>query len=166
VGRTVQVRVYAGQVVVVSHGRVVGRHVRQFGRGRTVFDPWHYVPELVRKPGALRNGAPFQDWDLPAPLQEIRTALERFPDGDRQFVGILGTVPLYGLEAVVGACTQALAAKSVSKDVVLNLRSRGQDERLVPAVRDLPARLRLTENPVADCRRYDRFLRGVDHGPQ
>jgi hypothetical protein len=23
-----------------------------------VFDPWHYVPVLARKPGAWRNGAP------------------------------------------------------------------------------------------------------------
>ena len=28
-----------------------------FGRGETVYDPWHYVPVLARKPGALRNGA-------------------------------------------------------------------------------------------------------------
>ena len=31
-----------------------------FGRGQTVYDPWHYVPGLARKPGALRNGAPVQ----------------------------------------------------------------------------------------------------------
>ena len=36
-----------------------------FGRDETVFDPWHYVPVLARKPGALRNGAPFKDWVLP-----------------------------------------------------------------------------------------------------
>jgi hypothetical protein len=24
--------------------------------------PWHYVPVLARKPGALRNGAPFKEW--------------------------------------------------------------------------------------------------------
>ena len=30
---------------------------RVFGRGQTVYDPWHYVPVLARKPGALRNGA-------------------------------------------------------------------------------------------------------------
>ena len=23
---------------------------------QTVFDPWHYVPVLARKPGVLRNG--------------------------------------------------------------------------------------------------------------
>ena len=34
--------------------RVVGEHARAFGRGETVYDPWHYVPVLARKPGALR----------------------------------------------------------------------------------------------------------------
>ena len=37
--------------------------------GETIYDPgitpWHYVPVLARKPGALRNGAPFKDWVLP-----------------------------------------------------------------------------------------------------
>ena len=36
-----------------------------YGRGKTIYDPWHYVPVLARKPGALRNGAPFKDWVLP-----------------------------------------------------------------------------------------------------
>ena len=33
-----------------------------------IFDPWHYLPVLQKKPGALRNGAPFKDWDLPDPF--------------------------------------------------------------------------------------------------
>ena len=39
-------------------------------RGETVYDPWHYVPVLARKPGALRNGAPFRDW---GPARRIGT---------------------------------------------------------------------------------------------
>src|SRR5207248_156479 len=33
--------------------RIVAEHPRSFGRGETVYDPWHYVPVLARKPGAL-----------------------------------------------------------------------------------------------------------------
>jgi hypothetical protein len=51
---------------------VVGEHPRCFGRGQTVYDPWHYVPVLARKPGALRNGAPFKHWVLPAALERVR----------------------------------------------------------------------------------------------
>ena len=40
-----------------------------------MFDPWHYVPVLARKPGALRNGAPFKDWLLPSAMERIRRKL-------------------------------------------------------------------------------------------
>ena len=43
--------------------------------GDTVYDPWHYVPVLARKPGALRNGAPFKDWVLPAAMERVRRKL-------------------------------------------------------------------------------------------
>jgi hypothetical protein len=38
----------------------------------TIYDPWHYVPVLARKPGALRNGAPFQGWVLPSAMERVR----------------------------------------------------------------------------------------------
>ena len=62
---------------------------RCFGRGETIYDPWHYVPVLARKPGALRNGAPFKDWVLPASLERVRRKLKGSDDGDRQMVKIL-----------------------------------------------------------------------------
>ncbi len=68
IGRPVEVRAYADRIELRQEGKVVGEHRRCFGRDQTVFDPWHYVPVLARKPGALRNGAPFKDWILPASL--------------------------------------------------------------------------------------------------
>ena len=64
VRRAVQVRAYADRIVVRLGDEVVAEHPRCFGRDRTIYDPWHYLPVLVKKPGALRNGAPFQGWDL------------------------------------------------------------------------------------------------------
>jgi hypothetical protein len=64
VGRPVEVRAYADRIELRQDGRLVGAHRRCFGRDQTIFDPWHYVPVLARKPGALRNGAPFKDWVL------------------------------------------------------------------------------------------------------
>ena len=61
-GRPVEIRAYADRIELRQDGRPVGEHRRCFGRDQTVFDPWHYVPVLARKPGALRNGAPFKDW--------------------------------------------------------------------------------------------------------
>ena len=68
VGRPVDVRAYADRIAIRQDGEIVAEHPRSFGRGRFVYDPWHYVPILTRKPGALRNGAPFKDWKLPNAL--------------------------------------------------------------------------------------------------
>ena|SRR5581483_1769573 len=55
VGRPVEVQAYADRVVIRQDGRVVGEHRRSFGRGETIYDPWHYVPVLARKPGPKTN---------------------------------------------------------------------------------------------------------------
>ena len=89
VGRPVEIRAYADRIELRQDGRLVGEHRRCFGRDQTVFDPWHYVPVLARKPGALRNGAPFKDWVLPAGLERVRRKLAGSADGDRQMVAIL-----------------------------------------------------------------------------
>lgn len=79
VGRPVEIRAYAERVEFRQDGSVVGEHRRVFGRDQTVFDPWHYVPVLARKPGALRNGAPFKGWILPASLEQVRRKLAKAP---------------------------------------------------------------------------------------
>jgi hypothetical protein len=81
VGRPVDIHAYADRIVVRQDGRIVAEHRRAFGRGRTVYDPWHYVLVLARKPGALRNGAPFKDWAPPAALDRIRRKLAGSDDG-------------------------------------------------------------------------------------
>src|SRR3546814_3679695 len=90
--RTVQVRAYADRIVVRCGEEVVAEHPRYFGRNRTIYDPWHYLPVLARKPGALRNGAPFQDWDLPPALARLRRKLGNGDDADRRFVRVLSAV--------------------------------------------------------------------------
>jgi hypothetical protein len=50
------------RIVTKQDGVTVAEHQRSFGRGETVYDPWHYVPVLARKPVALRSGAPFREW--------------------------------------------------------------------------------------------------------
>jgi transposase len=154
VGRPVEVQAYADHIVVRQDGVIVGEHRRRFGRGETVYDPWHYVPVLARKPGALRNGAPFKDWPLPAGLERLRRRLKGSDDGDRQMVQVLSAVLTDGLAAVEAACAEALAAGVHSADVVLNILARRRDP--APSATILtPEALRLRHAPIADCARYD-----------
>ena len=157
-GKVVELRSYAERVRVYFEDECVADHRRLFGRDQTVFDPWHYLPVLQRKPGALRNGAPFKDWALPVAIERTLARLKSYDDWDRQSVDILAMVPVYGLETVAGACDQALLSGSVTRDRVLNLLSRANEEE-VPEPIETPAHLELREPPLADCARYDHLRR-------
>lgn len=154
VGRPVDIHAYADRIVIRQDGQIVGDHLRSFGRGRTVYDPWHYVPVLARKPGALRNGAPFKDWLLPASLERVRRLLRGSGDGDRQMVAILSAVLTDGLPAVEAACGEALSEGVHSADVILNILARRRDPG-PPVTIMTPEALRLQHAPIADCNRYD-----------
>jgi hypothetical protein len=154
VGRPVEIHAYADRVAIRQDGRIVAEHQRTFGRGKTIYDPWHYVPVLTRKQGALRNGAPFKDWVLPGALERIRRRLAGSDDGDRQMVKILAAVLTDGLSEVEAASGQALAEGVHSADVVLNILARRRDPGPVATIMT-PANLRLAHVPVADCARYD-----------
>ena len=116
IGRPVEVHAYAERIVIRQDGRIVADHPRKYGRGETVYDPWHYVPVLARKLGALCNGAPFKDWVLPAALERVRRRLAGSDDGDRQMVAILAAVLTDGLPVVEAACAQATAEGVHSSD--------------------------------------------------
>lgn len=160
VGRPVEIRAYADRIELRQDGRAVGEHSRCFGRDQTVFDPWHYVPVLARKPGALRNGAPFKDWVLPAGLERIRRKLAGATDSDRQMVNILTAVLSDGLSAVEAACLEALREGVHSADVVINILARRR-EPVPPITIMTPDALRLQHAPAADCARYDRLRRAI-----
>ena len=116
------------------------------------------MPVLTRKPGALRNGAPFKDWPLPAGLERVRRKLKGSDDGDRQMVKILSAVLSDGLAAVEAACSEALAEGVHSADVILNILARQREPG--PAATILtPEALRLRHVPIADCARYDSLRR-------
>lgn len=136
--------------------RIVADHQRLEGKQRTQYDWQHYVPLLQRKPGALRNGAPFAD--LPEPLGQLRRALLREPGGDRLMAQVLARVPERGLDAVLVAVELALEAAPpswrVSVEHVVNVLARlNAAER--PA--NVVTTLAVTVTPTADTASYDRL---------
>jgi hypothetical protein len=119
---------------------------------------------LARKPGALRNGAPFKDWPLPGAIERVRRRLKTTDDGDRQMVKILTAVLTDGLQAVEAACAESIDAGIASADVILNVLARRQPQ-VASAPIETPASLTLKLVPQADCARYDRLrIAGAAHG--
>ena len=159
-GKIVQCKAYADKVVFIHEGKEVGRHERKFTKGQTYYDPLHYLPLLARKPGALRNGAPFAEMTLPDELNEVRKHLEQQPSGARDFAHILSYIPIESMESVTLACAEALKAKAISKDVILNILLRQGDTGEEVSDADI-IYLPLKHAPIADCNAYNFLLSGA-----
>jgi transposase len=162
--RPVSLRVYAERLVIVAEGEVIAEHERLLAQahdrpGRTVYDWRHYLAIVQRKPGALRNGAPFSE--LPRAFKRLQSILLKRLGGDREMAEILALVLHHDEQTVLCAVELALESDGVSKQHILNVLARLLEPALPPPV-DVPTHLRLADEPVANVNRYD-GLREVDH---
>jgi hypothetical protein len=157
--RPVSLRVYPERLVVVAEGSILCEHGRVIERShhhppRTIYDWHHYLAVLQRKPGALRNGAPFTE--LPKAFRQLQDQMLRKPGGDREMVDILALVLHHDEEAVLTAVELALAEGLPTKTHVLNLLHRLVDGKTTggPPL-DTPQALILKREPKANVARYD-----------
>jgi transposase len=158
VGQAVSVRLTAHQVSIVAFGEIIATHSRAFGRDQLVCDPWHYLPVLEKKPGALRDGAPFVAWDLPRPVIMVRDRILKQPKGDRAFVELLMLAGETGLDALTVACELVLEHGVVNAPVVMNALRRLISPHLPATNIHVPDGITLSIEPMANCQRYDYLL--------
>ena len=144
-------RVYPFVLVVVVGDHEVARHRRCFARDQTHYDWQHYIAVVQRKPGALRDGAPFRH--MPPPLRQLQQTLLRQPKGDRVMAQVLAAVPMHGLEAVLVAIELVLASGTITGEHVLNVLARLHH----PTRHDAQIDTVLPSAPPADPHRYDRL---------
>ena len=157
VGQLVSLRLYPERVDIVAHETLVASHPRSFARNQTCYDWQHYLPLIERKPGALRNGAPFAD--LPDALLRLRGLLLKQEGGDRIMAKVLAAVPAHGLAAVLVAVELVLESGNPSAEHVENVLNRLKH---TPAAETIETTLQVDEAPIADTQRYD-SLREVTH---
>ena len=168
--RPVSLRVYPERIVVVAEGQILCEHQRIIERShnlppRTLYDWRHYLAVIQRKPGALRNGAPFMA--LPEAFRQLQQHLLKRPGGDREMVDILALVLQHDEQAVLCAVEMALAAGVPTKTHVLNLLHRLTDAKVSQISEvETPQGLALSAEPKADVERYDVLrdrLEGAGH---
>ena len=157
--RPVSLRIYPDRLVVAAEGNILCEHVRVIERShklpsKTIYDWRHYLAVVQRKPGALRNGAPFLE--LPPAFRQLQDHMLRKPGGDREMVDILALVLHHDEQAVLTAVELALAEGVPTKTHVLNLLHRLVDGKVVggPPL-DTPQALVLRREPKANVERYD-----------
>lgn len=150
----VSVHLYPDCISIYADQQRVAIHTRFYERDRTRYDWQHYIPIIMRKPGALRNGAPFLE--MPLPLQKLQLALRQRERllGDRIMANVLSHVQTHGLETVVMAVEQVLASGVTSIEHLQNILSRLNATAMpTPVVTSL----KLDTEPLANTARYDQL---------
>ena len=161
--RPVSLRVYPERLVIAAEGRILCEHGRIIERshhlpGRTMYDWRHYLAVVQRKPGALRNGAPFTEMQ-PA-FRQLQGHLLKRPGGDREMAEILALVLQHDEQAVLCAVELALEAGVPTKTHILNILHRLLDGKPTSvAAIDAPQALSLRREPKANVARYDTLRR-------
>jgi len=138
----------------VADQKIIAEHKRHFTKNISYFEPWHYVPLLVRKPGALRDGAPFMEWALPPSMNRIKTIYMKVKGGDHDFVELLMLVQEYGIDVVGMACDMAVEQSTLRLAAIINLINQLVEPviELLPEADSYPS---LQVTPKADCKRYE-----------
>ena len=149
-GQRVSTRLYPNRVEIANDEAIVASHERLADQGHICYDWQHYIALIQRKPGALRNGAPFAD--MPVPLLRLRQGLMRHDGGDKTMAQVLNCVCSHGLEAVLVAVELVIESGALSTEHVLNVLARLNASELPQSVEST---LQLKELPVANTGRYD-----------
>ena len=155
-GQHISLRGYADRIVMVRGQEVIAEHKRHFTKNKDYFEPWHYVPLLKQKPGALRDGAPFIDWQLSKAMLFIKDHYLSTRGGDRDFVDLLMLVQDHNIEIVEMACELAVEQKTLRLAAIINLIN----QLVEPSIEQLPQSVcypQLQIVPLADCKRYEQL---------
>ncbi len=154
--QSVLVRGYVDRVEIACGAEVIARHSRCYEKEAFIYNPLHYLALLERKPNALDQAAPLQNWNLPEEFEQLRRLLEARlgKKGRKEYIQVLRLMETFGDVEVAVAIEDALRLSAISYDAVKHL-VLAKHERRTP-------RLNLLEYPfvpqanvaVTDARAY------------
>jgi transposase len=127
VGKTVTVKAFVFRVIIALAEKVIAVHARSYARSEEMLDPHHYLPVLLRKPGAFERATPIVSWQLPPIYETYRRRLKERHEGSqgiREYTRILMLLKDHPMDEVTAALEKALSLGISSSDGVINLLSQ------------------------------------------
>jgi len=170
-GKQLVLQAYPFHIKVLALDQVIAEHSRCFKREQAVYDPLHYLPLLVQRPGAFEHAAPLRRWrsQWPPIYETLLAQLQaRYPDGQglREFLHILKLHRDYPAEWVTHAVEQALQVGAAHLDGVLLCLRHHIGASSTATTLDLSAypQLQQVGNYTVNLAQYDQLRSGeVQH---
>ena len=151
------VHAYAWKVEIGCGGHIIASHQRCYGKGQDVMEVEHYLPVLVRRPGAFPYARPVRQWQMPRIYRDFLEALSRSHNGDspRLFLQVLYLGRHFGRQNVERAMEQATSEGRADVERVRQLLT-GVDT--MPPARDAGL-LKHTRVVLPDLAQFDLLRR-------
>jgi hypothetical protein len=167
-GARVAAVVWPSRIHIRYDQQRVARHERCYGRGHQILNLEHYLDVLEKKPGAMANSTPLQQWRQtgrwPACLDRIWEQLEQRLGksyGTREMITLVRVGTVEGWERLIAAVEEALRIGVTDAAAVLHiLRMPDADQRRRYAIA-LAEELAQFERPMPKMDEYDLLLGGI-----
>lgn len=163
--KTFALKAFTHRIVLCLGSTIVAEHPRHHGRHQEIFDPLHYIPLLLTRPGALRYAKPIRRWKWPQIYDRYHDQLcEHLPDGrgTREFIKVLLLHRDFPAETIEVGISLALEYRAYGFDALHNilLQLTTDTQRHLPI--DLSDRRTLATIKIAEFRpdQYNRLLAG------
>ena len=104
-------------VTICRLHEIIARHERCWSREQQIFNPYHYLPLLERKPHSLPFAKPFADWILPRCFEILHARMKTEQEhGTREYIGVLRLLETYPLRELTTAVEKALRYRITTKE--------------------------------------------------
>jgi transposase len=158
----VMVRADVAQVEIYHQTDRIAVHERCHERGQTLYEPWHYLALVERKPRTLDDGAPMKRLELPECFGVLRRRMEvgqEYSRGTRAYIRVLRLLERHPVEEVGRAVERALTLGAPDEEAVKNLLLCPPEE--TPSPLDLSGRGHLfVRLPPPDPSQYRQLMEG------
>lgn len=158
----VMIRADVARVEILHRTERIALHERCHERGRTLYEPWHYLALVERKPRTLDDGAPMKRLELPECFGALRRRMEvgqEHSRGTRAYIRVLRLLERHSVEEVGRAVERALALGAPDEEAVKNLLLCPAEA--IPSPLDLSGRGHLfVRLPPPDPGQYRQLMEG------
>jgi transposase len=158
----VVVRADVAEVRIFHQNQCVAAHVRCHEKEQAIYEPWHYLTLVERKPRTLDDGAPLRRLQLDPCFADLRRRMESGQEhsaGTRAFIRVLQLLREHSLRDLTRAVERALELCAVDEEAIKNLLLCPPEQ--TPSALDLSGRGHLkVAVPRPDLSRYQSLLAG------
>jgi transposase len=118
--RRLTLHAYAWKVAIASGDLVIATHERCYGKEQDITSVEHYLPLLIRRPGAFPYAKPVRHWQMPELYRDLLAAMKAKHNGHgtREFLLSLYLGRSYGQDLLEEAMREALVANRPDYDFI------------------------------------------------